>query len=65
MKVGDLVNYEPPLEDSMDTHASAVGLIVQMSRTGQPTESAQVLFQDGTLAWFDSQVLEVVSASRR
>ena len=49
----------------MDKHASAVGLVVQMSRTGHTTESAQVLFQDGTLAWFDSQVLEVVSAGRR
>ena len=65
MKVGDLVNYEPPPEDSMDRHVSAVGLVVQMSRTGHTTESAQVLFQDGTLAWFDSQVLEVVSAAGR
>ena len=65
MKVGDLVNYEVPPEDSMGKHAAADRLVVQMSRTGHTTESAQVLFQDGTLAWFDSQVLEVVSAARR
>ena len=63
MKVGDLVNYETTPEDSMDRHATAIGLVVQMSRTGHTTESAQVLFQDGTMAWFDSQVLEVVSES--
>ncbi len=63
MKVGDLVNYETMPEDSMDRHATAIGLVVQMSRTGHTTESAQVLFQDGTMAWFDSQVLEVVSES--
>ena len=65
MKVGDLVRYETIPEDSMDRHAAAVGLVMQMSRTGHKTTSAQILFQDGTLAWFDSQVLEVVSAGRR
>jgi len=49
----------------MDRHASAVGLVVKMSRTGHSTRSAQILFQDGTMAWFDSQVLEVVSEGRR
>ena len=61
MKVGDLVKYETMPEDSMERHAYAVGLVVQMSRTGHTTHSAQILFQDGTIAWFDSQVLEVVS----
>ena len=64
MKVGDLVKYETTPEDSMDRHMSAVGLIVKMSRTGHTTQSAQILFQDGTLAWFDSQVLEIVSGGR-
>ena len=64
MKVGDLVKYEAAIEDSMDRYAAAIGLIVQLSRTGHTTKSAQILFQDGTMAWFDSQVLEVISASR-
>ena len=63
MKVGDLVKYEEPIEDSMDRYSVATGLVVQMSRTGHTTHSAQILFQDGTIAWFDSQVLEVVSES--
>ena len=63
MKVGDLVKYETIPEDSMDRQMSAVGLVVQMSRTGHATHSAQILFQDGTIAWFDSQVLEVVNGS--
>ena len=57
MKVGDLVKYESVIEDSMDKHAEFIGLVVQMSRTGHKTESAQILFQDGTMAWFDSQSL--------
>ena len=64
MKVGDLVKYQTTPEDSMDRHMSAIGLIVQMSRTGHSTYSAQILFQDGTMAWFDSQVLEVLSGGR-
>ena len=63
MKVGDLVKYETIPEDSIDRQMSAVGLVVQMSRTGHTTRSAQILFQDGTIAWFDSQVLEVVNGS--
>ena len=65
MKVGDLVKYECVIEDSMDKHAESIGLVVQMSRTGYKSKSAQILFQDGTMAWFDSQSLEVVSAGRR
>ena len=64
MKVGDLVKYEAAIEDSMDRHAIAHGLVTMISRTGQQTRSAQVLFNDGTLAWFDSQVLEVISEGR-
>jgi len=61
MKVGDLVKYETLLEDSMDKHAAAVGLVVKMSRTGHITQSAQILFQDGTMAWFDTQRLVLVT----
>ena len=65
MKVGDLIKYESAMNDSMDRYSIAYGIIVQLSRTGHKTLSAQVLFNDGELAWFDSQVLEVVSAARR
>ena len=65
MKVGDLIKYESVMNDSMDRHTAAYGVIVQLSRTGHTTTSAQVLFNDGELAWFDSQVLEVVSEAGR
>ena len=66
MKVGDLVKYEAVVEDkrSIFTDVDMAGLVVKMSRTGHTTHSAQVLFQNGTMQWFDSQVLEVVSESR-
>ncbi len=64
MKVGDLVKYEAPMDDSMDKYGTALGVVVMMSRTGHQTNSAQVLFKDGTLVWYDSQVLEVISEGR-
>ena len=48
----------------MDYFYASYGVILQMSKTGHKTESAQVLFTDGEVAWFDTQRLEVVSASR-
>ena len=65
MKVGDLIKYESVMNDSMDKYSTAYGIIVQLSRTGHTTMSAQVLFNDGDLAWFDSHVLEVVSEAGR
>ena len=65
MKVGDLVRWENVLNDSMDHYRADYGVIISMSRTGHTTTSAQVLFNDGELAWFDTQSLEVVSEARR
>ena len=64
MKVGDLVSWESVLNDSMDHYTKSYGIVLQISRTGHKTKSAQVLFSDGEMVWFDTQVLEVVSASR-
>ena len=62
--MGDLVRFESPLSDDMDRYKAHHGLIVQMSRTGHATESAQVLFNDGETWWLDTQSLSVVSESR-
>ncbi len=64
MKVGDLVKWESVMNDSMDHHSVDYGVVVKMSRTGHLTESAEVLFNDGETAWFDTQRLAVVSESR-
>jgi hypothetical protein len=64
MKVGDLVRFESDLNDDMDRYNVEHGLIVQMSRTGHDTESAEVLFNDGETWWLDTQSLSVVSESR-
>lgn len=65
MKVGDLVKWESVLNDSMDRHSIEYGIVTQLSRTGHSTHSAQVLFNDGHMAWFDTQRLEVVSEAGR
>ena len=64
MKVGDLVKYESVMNDDMDHYVVEYGLVVQLSRTGHDTTSAQVLFQDGEPWWVDTGRLVVVSESR-
>jgi hypothetical protein len=63
MKVGDLVKFESALErDVFETDPRREhGLVVQISKTGHDTVSAQVLFNDGETWWVDSGKLEVVS----
>ena len=63
MKVGDLVYYETPLHDDMENYSPAMGIVLKLSLTGHKTESAQVLFTRGEIAWFDTQVLRVAHAS--
>ncbi len=64
MKVGDLVYYDTPLHDDMEVHSAAMGIILKLSRTGHKTQSAQVLFTRGQIAWFDTQTLRVVHEGR-
>jgi len=67
MKVGDLVRFVSVLEkevfetDPPRNH----GLVVQISKTGHDTTSAQVLFTDGETWWVESGKLEVVSERGR
>jgi hypothetical protein len=61
MKIGDLVKFESALSDDMDRYVATHGLVIQMSRTGHETESAQVLFNDGETWWLDTQKLVVVN----
>ena len=63
MKVGDLVKFESVLEKEVfETDPSRNhGLVVQISKTGHDTTSAQVLFNDGELWWMDTQKLRVVN----
>mgnify|MGYP003142684059 FL=1 len=63
MKVGDLVYYDTPLHDDMECYSPAMGIVLKLSRTGHKTESAQVLFTRGEVAWFDTQVLRSAHAS--
>jgi len=64
VKVGDLVYYDTPLHDDMEVHSAAMGIILKLSRTGHKTQSAQVLFTRGQIAWFDTQTLRVVHEGR-
>lgn len=63
MKVGDLVKFENELTDDMDHYAANYGLVIQLSKTGHDTTSAQVLFSDGEPWWVDSDKLVVINES--
>ena len=63
MKVGDLVKFESELVDDMDRQAVEYGLIIQLSKTGHNTTSAQVLFNDGEPWWVDTSRLVVINES--
>ncbi len=63
MKVGDLVKWESELVDDMDRQAVEYGLIIQLSKTGHNTTSAQVLFNDGEPWWVDTSRLVVINES--
>ncbi len=64
MKVGDLVKWESVPHQFSEVNIE-YGVIVQMSRTGHKTKSAQVLFMDGTKGWFDTGRLEIINESGR
>ena len=64
MKVGDLVYYVAPRHDDMEVYNPAMGIVLKLSRTGKKTESAQVLFTRGQIAWIYTQVLRVAHESR-
>ena len=64
MKVGDLVKWENQISDSMDRYQEYHGLVVQISKTGHDTRSAQVLFNHGETFWLDTQKLRIVNESR-
>ncbi len=66
MKVGDLVKFESQLSDDElgDSGRTEHGLVVQISKTGHDTTSAQVLFNDGETWWVDSGRLEIINGSR-
>tara|TARA_R110000772_G_scaffold67283_2_gene149369 strand:+ start:504 stop:683 length:180 start_codon:yes stop_codon:yes gene_type:complete len=50
IKIGDLVQF-----------GQACGIVVKLSRTGQKTKSAEVLFNDGDIAWMGTDILVVIS----
>lgn len=65
MKVGDLVRFEKGTHnDDTDRDVVEYGVVVRMSTTGHTTESAEVLFNDGELAWVGTQRLVVINESR-
>jgi hypothetical protein len=64
VRVGDLVKFESVLNDDKDRHSTEYGLVIQLSKTGHDTTSAQVLFNDGEPWWVDTSRLVVINESR-
>ena len=63
MKVGDLVRYDTvPYEFSKVV--TEYGIIIQISRTGHETKSAQIVLMNGKTKWIDTTKLEFVNERR-
>jgi len=60
VKVGDLVRWER-VEHQFAEVDVEYGIIVQLSRTGHDTHSAQVLFMDGATDWISTGRLQIVN----
>ena len=63
MKIGDLVKWESVLNDGRppELREAGWGVVMKMSRTGRDTQSAEVLWSDGEMGWFDIQLLEIMN----
>jgi|TARA_R110000824_G_scaffold49608_3_gene139269 hypothetical protein len=62
MQVGDLVQFDSPISDyEPERYKSDYGIILKLSRTGHVTSSAEVLFNDGKVAWISTQTLVVIN----
>ena len=57
MKIGDLVQFGQ--DCALD--GQECGIVVKLSRTGRKTKSAEVLFNDGDIAWVGTHTLVVIS----
>ena len=69
MKVGDLVKWTSPGDlapGAPEYYRVDYGVIVKLSQTGpgHRIESAFVRRIDGSMEWFDTRTLEVLSESR-
>jgi hypothetical protein len=66
MKVGDLVRWYG-IEDHGGLNERVTvdnGLVIQLSRSGQDSLHALVLFENGNLDWIPDAGLEVIDESR-
>ena len=63
MKTGDLVTFEVVPHEFAEVEVDW-GIVLKLSRTGEHTKSAQVLFKDGEIAWVGTSNLVVVGESR-
>ncbi len=64
MKVGDLVRWFSVDNDAQGGVVVDNGLIIQLSRSGQDSLHALVLFENGNLDWVPDAGLEVINEDR-
>ena len=64
MKVGDLVRWVSVLNDDREILDEDYGVVMQLSRTGHESFSANVIFMNGEEGWYDTKRLELINESR-
>jgi hypothetical protein len=63
VKVGDFVKYDTVPYEFSETVVK-FGIILQISRTGHQTKSAQIVLMCGKTEWIDTNKLEIINENR-
>ena len=62
--MGDLVKWYSVQNDTQEEFDVDIGIVIKLSRSGHRSLSAQVLFEDQTVDWVDTIMLEVINKAQ-
>jgi hypothetical protein len=64
VSVGDLVRWYSVQNDVQEEFDVDIGIVIKLSRSGSDSFSAQILFEDQTMEWVDTKMIEVINKAQ-
>lgn len=64
VSVGDLVKWYSVQNDVQEEFDVDIGIVIKLSRSGSDSFSAQILFEDQTMEWVDTKMIEVINKAQ-
>ena len=64
VSVGDLVRWCSVQNDVQEEFDVDIGIVIKLSRSGSDSFSAQILFEDQTMEWVDTKMIEVINKAQ-